>query len=137
MGCQGHDHHTGLDFWYLCVVAVLLYTDDIVDTDLGIGKEAVAHPGRIQHHLGLDILYGASTAFGINISMSEQYLLPMARNTVTGQTVKTQDLTGARFTQRQRVLAEDMARQLAERMSARTGAEWQGFVKLYTPSERS
>jgi hypothetical protein len=69
--------------------------------------------------------------------MSEQYLLPMARSTVTGQTVKTQDLTGTRFTQKQRVLAEDMARQLADRMTARTGDTWQGFVKLYTPSERS
>ena len=61
----------------------------------------------------------------------------MARSTVTGQTVKTQDLTGTRFTQKQRVLAEDMARQLADRMTARTGDTWQGFVKLYTPSERS
>jgi len=69
--------------------------------------------------------------------MSEQYLLPMARSTVTGQTIKSQDLTGTRFTQKQRVLAEDMARQLAERMTARTGDTWQGFVKLYTPSERS
>jgi len=69
--------------------------------------------------------------------MSEQYLLPMARSTVTGQTIKSQDLTGTRFTQKQRILAEDMARQLADRMTARTGAEWQGFVKLYTPSERS
>ena len=69
--------------------------------------------------------------------MSEQYLLPMARSTVTGQTIKTQDLTGTRFTQKQRVLAEDMARQLADRMTARTGDTWQGFVKLYTPSERS
>jgi hypothetical protein len=60
----------------------------------------------------------------------------MARNTVTGQTVKTQDLTGTRFTQRQRVLAEDTARQLADRMSARTGDTWQGFVKLYTPTVR-
>jgi len=75
--------------------------------------------------------------FGINICMSEQYLLPMARSTVTGQTIKSQDLTGTRFTQKQRVLAEDMARQLAERMTARTGDTWQGFVKLYTPSERS
>jgi hypothetical protein len=75
--------------------------------------------------------------FGINIFMSEQYLLPMARSTVTGQTIKSQDLTGTRFTQKQRILAEDMARQLADRMTARTGAEWQGFVKLYTPSERS
>jgi len=69
--------------------------------------------------------------------MSEQYLLPMARSTVTGQTIKSQDLTGTRFTQKQRVLAEDTARQLADRMTARTGDTWQGFVKLYTPSERS
>jgi hypothetical protein len=62
--------------------------------------------------MGVDKLYGSCTAFGINIHMSEQYLLPMARNMITGQTVKTQDLTGTRFTQRQRVLAEDTARQL-------------------------
>ena len=86
--------------------------------------------------MGLDKLYGSCTAFGINIHMSEQYLLPMARNMITGQTVKTQDLTGTRFTQRQRVLAEDTARQLADRMSARTGDTWQGFVKLYTPTVR-
>jgi hypothetical protein len=69
--------------------------------------------------------------------MSEQFLLPMARNMITGQTVKNQDLTGDRFTQRQRVFAEDMAAQLAQRMTARTGETWQGFVKLYTPSVRS
>jgi hypothetical protein len=61
----------------------------------------------------------------------------MARNTVTGQTVKTQDLTGARFELSQRVLAEDMARQLAEKMTHRTGVEWQGFVETYTPTRRS
>ena len=87
--------------------------------------------------MGVDFLYGSSTAFGINIYMSLQYLLPMARNSVTGQTVKTQDLTGTRFTQRQRVLAEDIAGQLAARMTARTGDTWQGFVKLYTPTVRS
>jgi hypothetical protein len=86
--------------------------------------------------MGMDKLYGSCTAFGINIHMSEQYLLPMARNTVTGQTVKTQDLTGSRFTQAQRFLAEDMAQQLADRMSARTGDTWQGFVQLYTPTVR-
>jgi hypothetical protein len=84
----------------------------------------------------VDKLYGSCTAFGINIHMSEQYLLPMARNMITGQTVKTQDLTGSRFTQAQRFLAEDMAQQLADRMSARTGDTWQGFVKLYTPTVR-
>jgi hypothetical protein len=68
--------------------------------------------------------------------MNEQYLLPMARNTVTGQTLKTQDLTGARFTLSQRVLAEDMARQLADKMTARTGIQWTGFVQTYTPTVR-
>jgi hypothetical protein len=64
------------------------------------------------------------------------YLLPMARNTVTGQTVKTQDLTGARFELSQRAMAEDMARQLAEKMTNRTREPWQGFVQTYTPSQR-
>jgi hypothetical protein len=50
--------------------------------------------------------------------------------------MKNQDLTGAKFTQKQRVLAEDIARQLAERMTARTGELWLGFVKLYTPTQR-
>ena len=60
----------------------------------------------------------------------------MARNSVTGQTVKTQDLTGTVFTQKQRVLAEQVADQLAVRMTARTGESWLGFVKLYTPTVR-
>ena len=60
----------------------------------------------------------------------------MARNSVTGQTVKTQDLTGTMFTQKQRVLAEQVADQLAVRMTARTGESWLGFVKLYTPTVR-
>jgi hypothetical protein len=69
--------------------------------------------------------------------MTAKFLLPKARNTVTGQTVKNQDLTGGRFTLLQRVLAEDSARQLADKMSARTGDLWQGFVESYTPTERS
>jgi hypothetical protein len=117
--------------------AVLFHSDHIIDTDMGIREETTTHSGGIQHHLGMDLLHGASTAFDINISMSEQYLLPMARNSVTGQTVKNQDLTGAKFTQRQRVLAEDMAHKLADRMTARTGDAWQGFVHLYTPTHRS
>ena len=65
------------------------------------------------------------------------YLLPMARNSVTGQTVKNQDLTGTVFTDKQRVLAEQVSQQLADRMTARTGVTWQGFVKPYTPTNRS
>lgn len=68
--------------------------------------------------------------------MNEQYLLPMARSTVTGRTVKSQDLTGARFTQKQRALAKEVADQLAVRMTARTGESWLGFVQLYTPTVR-
>ena len=68
--------------------------------------------------------------------MSEQFLLAKARNTVTGQTVKNQDLTGARFTLQQRSLAEDSAQQLADKMTARTGDAWLGFVETYTPTYR-
>jgi hypothetical protein len=64
------------------------------------------------------------------------FLLPMARNTVTGQTVKSQDLTGARFSPAQRSLAEEVSDQLAVRMTARTGQQWQGFLQPYTPTER-
>lgn len=69
--------------------------------------------------------------------MNEQYLLPMARNTLTGQTVKTQDLTGTRFALNQRRLAQDMADQTAAKMSARTGESWQGFLVEYRPTNRS
>ena len=86
--------------------------------------------------MGVDILHGTSTAFDINIRMSEQYLLPMARNTRTGQTVKTQDLTGLRYSLAQRVLAESAADQCAIKMTARTGDTWQGFVQAYTPTQR-
>jgi len=66
-----------------------------------------------------------------------RYLLPMARCIETGETVKTQDLTGTRFTERQRVLAEDMAQQLAAKMTQRTRRTWQGFVKDYTATQRA
>jgi len=104
--------------------------------DMGIEQKALAHFGRIQHYLGMDFVHGLSSASGINTDMSDRYLLPMARNTVTGQTVKTQDLAGNRFTMSQRTLAEDMARQLADKMTARTGDSWQGFLREYTPTYR-
>ena len=119
------------------MVAVLLYSVYQPNTYLGQRKEATTHSGRIQYHLGMDFMHGVSTAFDINIYMSEQYLLPMARNTVTGQTVKTQDLNGLRYTLQQRVLAESAADQCAAKMTARTGDTWQGFVREYTPRERT
>lgn len=69
--------------------------------------------------------------------MKQQYLLVKARNTVTGQTVKNQDLSGARFTLAQHELAEESAQKLAEKMTARTGDTWQGLVEQYTPTHRS
>jgi len=66
-----------------------------------------------------------------------QYLMVKARNIITGQTVKNQDLTGARLELRQRALAEELAGQLADKMSRNTGQTWTGFVEEYTPSVRS
>jgi hypothetical protein len=62
-----------------------------------------------------------------------QYLVTKARNIVTGQTVKNQDLSGARLELRQRALAETLAAQLADKMTRSTGQEWRGFVEVYTP----
>lgn len=73
---------------------------------------------------------------GINTIM-EQYLIVKARNLQTGQTVKQQDLTGARFSLLQRSFALEQAQRLAENMSQRTGDTWQGFVEVYTPSVRN
>lgn len=68
--------------------------------------------------------------------MAKRYLLPKARCESTGETVKTQDLTGARFTLAQRALAEEVSQQLADKMTARTCRTWVGFVEEYTPSVR-
>ena len=68
--------------------------------------------------------------------MTERYLLPKARNSVTKQTVKTQDLTGARFTLAQRNIAMEVAEQIAVKMTQRTGDAWVGFVEEYTPTYR-
>ena len=68
--------------------------------------------------------------------MDKQYLLPKARRVSTGQTVKTQDLTGLRLELDQRAIAEEMADRLAAKMTARTGDTWLGFVEQYTPSYR-
>ena len=68
--------------------------------------------------------------------MTQQYLMIKARNLITGQTVKNQDLTGARLELRQRALAEELASQLADKMSRNTGESWTGFGEEYTPSVR-
>lgn len=69
--------------------------------------------------------------------MSQKYLLPMARNTVTGATVKNQDLGGVHYSESQRMFAQGLADQLAKKMTDRTKEPWVGFVKFYTPTTRS
>lgn len=68
--------------------------------------------------------------------MAEQYLMVKARNLVTGQTVKNQDLTGARIELRQRSIALELSEQLAAKMARRTGQAWVGMVEVYTPTVR-
>jgi hypothetical protein len=64
--------------------------------------------------------------------MTQQYLMPKARNTLTGQTVMEKDLTGRRLELRQRSVAQGQADRLAEKMSRTTSQPWRGFVDVYT-----
>ena len=64
--------------------------------------------------------------------MTQQYLMPKARNTLTGETVMEKDLSGHRLELRQRSLAELQARILAEKMTRKTSEPWTGFVDAYT-----
>lgn len=64
------------------------------------------------------------------------YLLPKARNTLSGATQKTQNLDGYHIPHSQRALAQVQADQLAQTLTERTGEPWQGFLVEYTPSTR-
>jgi hypothetical protein len=61
-----------------------------------------------------------------------KYLLPKARNIHTGQTVHTEDLTGGKIALHQRKVADLLSHQLADKLTERTGDQWQGFVAEYT-----
>jgi len=82
------------------------------------------------------MVYKYIIVFWVNINMKQTYLLPTARNTTTRQTVKTQDLTGARFKHSQRALAQETAEQVARKMSERTGETWEPVIVEYTPTTR-
>ena len=62
----------------------------------------------------------------------QQYIMPMARNTRTGQTVKSQDLTGARLIPSQRKDCQLLAERLANQMTLRGTDTWQPVIQLYT-----
>ena len=61
-----------------------------------------------------------------------QYILPMARNLRTGETVKTQDLAGRRYRQDQRRECQMMADRLAQQMSDRSSDRWEPIVREYS-----
>ena len=61
------------------------------------------------------------------------YILPMARNRRTGETVKAQDLTGNRYQQHQRHDCLLEAERLARQLTDRTGDVWIAVVQSYTP----
>ena len=65
--------------------------------------------------------------------MAQTYLIAKATNQITKQTVMHKDLSGAKFTLQQKALAEDFARQYAQKLSSRTEQPWTGYVVEYTP----
>lgn len=60
---QGCDHHTWFDFWHQCVVVIFSHTGHQLDLDLGQQQKVTANIGWVQHHLGMDKLYGVGTTF--------------------------------------------------------------------------
>ena len=60
------------------------------------------------------------------------YILPMARNTRTGETVKMQDLSGARLQPHQRREARLLADRLAAQMTERGPDLWTAVITAYT-----
>lgn len=69
-------------------------------------------------------------------SMSTNLLIKL-HNTVTGQTLKNQDLTGTLLntSKLHRKLAEDLAQQYAHKHTIKTQQLWTGTVEEYTPGK--
>ena len=61
------------------------------------------------------------------------YILPMARNQRTGETVKAQDLTSSRYQQHQQHDCLLEAQRLARQLTDRTGDVWVAVIRPYTP----
>ena len=81
--------------------------------------------------MGMDFLYGASTAFDINTLMYN-FLSVMAVNGETGQT--REDVTdGKRFLLSQRAQAQAACVEFAASVSKETGQTWTGIVRVYHP----
>jgi hypothetical protein len=62
------------------------------------------------------------------------YILPMARNRRTGETVKVHDLSGSRYQRHQQHDCLLEAERLARQLTDRTGDVWIAVVQPYTPA---
>jgi hypothetical protein len=62
----------------------------------------------------------------------QQYIIPMARNTRTGQTVKSQDLSGARLIPSQRRECQMLAQRLADQMTQRGPDMWTAVIRPFS-----
>ena len=62
----------------------------------------------------------------------QQYIIPMARNLRTGQTVKSQDLSGTRFIPSQRKECQLLSERLADQMTQRGPDTWQPVIQPYS-----
>jgi hypothetical protein len=62
----------------------------------------------------------------------QQYIIPMARNLRTGETVKSQDLSGARLIPSQRRECQMLAERLADQMTQRGQDTWSAVVHPYS-----
>lgn len=62
----------------------------------------------------------------------DQYLMPAARNIGSGQLVKKQDLSGRRYSQKNRQEAWTVSEILAEQLTARTRETWVPELITYT-----
>ena len=60
------------------------------------------------------------------------YIMPMARNLRTGETVKAQDLTNKRYQPHQRVECQLIAERLALQMTERSQDPWSAKIVEYS-----
>lgn len=62
----------------------------------------------------------------------QQYIMPMARNLRTGETVKSQDLSGRRLMPHQRTECRLLAERLATQMTERGTDTWEARIVEYS-----
>ncbi len=62
----------------------------------------------------------------------QKFIMPMARNSSTGVTVKSVDLAGRRYQPHETRECRLLAERLAQQMTARTGETWEARIVEYS-----